>query len=153
MEMKAGGIWIGDDSKRPCLPDSVFKPPISPKAIHLPSPRLGIVPQLSRCASEQPADIRAMRGIVSEIQIPAGPVTLEGELMVPPDAKGRVLFAHGSGSGRHSPRNQFVASQLQDAAMATLLFDLLTTAEEQEDYYTGHLRFDIERLAGRRVHA
>jgi putative phosphoribosyl transferase len=94
-----------------------------------------------------------MRGTVSEIQIPAGPVTLEGELTVPPDAKGLVLFAHGSGSGRHSPRNQFVASQLQDAGVATLLFDLLTKAEEQEDYYTGHLRFDIELLAGRLVHA
>ena len=94
-----------------------------------------------------------MRGIVSEIQIPAGPVKLEGELIIPPDAKGLVLFAHGSGSGRHSPRNQFVASQLQDAGMATLLFDLLTAAEEQEDYYTGHLRFDIELLAGRLVHA
>ena len=94
-----------------------------------------------------------MRGTVSEIQIPAGPVTLEGELSVPPDARGLVLFAHGSGSGRHSPRNQFVAGELQNANIATLLFDLLTRAEEEEDYYTGHLRFDIGLLAERLVHA
>ncbi|HWN94016.1 MAG TPA: dienelactone hydrolase family protein [Methylomirabilota bacterium] len=87
------------------------------------------------------------------MQIPAGHVTLEGELTVPPDAKGLVLFAHGSGSGRHSPRNQFVAGVLQNAGMATLLFDLLTKAEEDEDSSTGHLRFDIELLAGRLVHA
>jgi putative phosphoribosyl transferase len=94
-----------------------------------------------------------MRGTISEIQIPAGLVTLEGELNIPPEASGLVLFAHGSGSGRHSPRNQFVASQLQEAGVATLLFDLLTKAEEEEDYYTGHLRFDIGLLAGRLVHA
>lgn len=94
-----------------------------------------------------------MKGTVSEIQIPAGPVTLEGELSIPSDAKGLVLFAHGSGSGRHSPRNQFVAGQLQNAGIATLLFDLLTRAEEEEDYYTGHLRFDIGLLANRLVQA
>jgi len=94
-----------------------------------------------------------MKGTVSEIQIPAGPVTLEGELTVPSDAKGLVLFAHGSGSSRHSPRNQFVAGELQNAGIATLLFDLLTKAEEEEDYYTGHLRFDIGLLADRLVHA
>lgn len=94
-----------------------------------------------------------MRGTVSEIQIPAGPVMLEGELTIPPDAKGLVLFAHGSGSGRSSPRNQFVAGELQNAGMATLLFDLLTRKEEEEDYYTGHLRFDIALLAKRLVYA
>jgi len=94
-----------------------------------------------------------MRGTISEIQIPAGPVTLEGELSIPPDAKGLVLFAHGSGSSRHSPRNQFVAGVLQDAGIATLLFDLLTKEEEEEDYYTGHLRFDISLLAQRLIHA
>lgn len=94
-----------------------------------------------------------MRGTVTEIQIPAGRVTLEGELSVPAEAKGLVLFAHGSGSSRHSPRNQFVAGVLQDAGIATLLFDLLTKAEEEEDYYTGHLRFDIGLLAERLVHA
>jgi putative phosphoribosyl transferase len=94
-----------------------------------------------------------MRGTVTEIEIPAGPVTLEGELTVPHDVKGLVLFAHGSGSSRHSPRNQFVAGVLQDAGVATLLFDLLTRREEEEDTYTGHLRFDIGLLAERLVHA
>lgn len=94
-----------------------------------------------------------MRGTVTEIQIPAGRLTLEGELSIPADAKGLVLFAHGSGSSRHSPRNQFVAGILQEAGIGTLLFDLLTKAEEQEDYHTGHLRFDIGLLAERLVHA
>ena len=78
---------------------------------------------------------------------------LEGELSIPPEAKGLVLFAHGSGSSRHSPRNQFVARVLQEADIATLLFDLLTKEEEDEDYHTGHLRFDIGLLAQRLVHA
>ena len=69
-----------------------------------------------------------MRGAISQIEIPAGPVSLEGELSIPPDAKGLALFAHGSGSSRHSPRNQFVAGILQRAGIATLLFDLLTSA-------------------------
>ncbi len=89
----------------------------------------------------------------SQIHIPAGNVSLEGELSVPPEAKGLVLFAHGSGSSRHSPRNQFVADQLQQAGIATLLFDLLTSAEEAEDEITGHLRFDIGLLAQRLVYA
>jgi putative phosphoribosyl transferase len=94
-----------------------------------------------------------MSGTVSEIRIRAGPVTLEGELSVPPEAKGLVLFAHGSGSSRHSPRNQFVAGVLQNAGVGTLLFDLLTREEEEEDSYTGRLRFDIGFLADRLVHA
>jgi putative phosphoribosyl transferase len=94
-----------------------------------------------------------MRGTVSAIRIPAGPVTLEGEITIPPAAKGLVLFAHGSGSSRHSPRNQFVAGILQDAGIATLLFDLLTREEELEDEITGHLRFNIGLLAQRLVHA
>ena len=94
-----------------------------------------------------------MRGTVSAIQVPAGPVMLEGELSIPPNAKGLVLFAHGSGSSRHSPRNQFVAGVLQDAGIGTLLFDLLTKEEEEEDYYTGHLRFDIGLLAQRLIYA
>lgn len=99
------------------------------------------------------ADIPPVRGTISEIQIPAGPVTLEGELSVPPEAKGLVLFAHGSGSSRHSPRNQFVAGVLQNAGIATLLFDLLTHDEEKEDEITAHLRFDIGLLAQRLVHS
>ena len=74
---------------------------------------------------------------------------LAGDLVVPGPARGMVLFAHGSGSSRHSPRNRAVAAVLQDAHMATLLIDLLTAAEERIDAATGHLRFDIALLARR----
>jgi putative phosphoribosyl transferase len=78
---------------------------------------------------------------------------LEGELTVPVRATGVVIFAHGSGSSRHSPRNQFVARTLQGAGLGTLLFDLLTREEEAADRSTGHLRFDIELLARRLIAA
>ena len=87
------------------------------------------------------------------VRVPAGAVTLEGNLDVPPDARGVVLFAHGSGSSRHSPRNRHVARALRDAGLATLLLDLLTAEEEAVDAHTGHLRFDIGFLAERLVHA
>jgi dienelactone hydrolase len=74
---------------------------------------------------------------------------LEGELSVPGDATGVVLFAHGSGSSRHSPRNQFVARTIREAGVGTLLFDLLTQEEEDVDISTRHLRFDIGLLAER----
>jgi dienelactone hydrolase len=80
-------------------------------------------------------------------------VTLEGDLSIPEGARGVVLFAHGSGSSRHSPRNRFVAEALQQAGLATLLVDLLTAEEEAVDTYTMHLRFDIELLAARLVGA
>lgn len=83
------------------------------------------------------------------VQIPAGSVTLEGDLQVPDHATGVVLFAHGSGSSRHSSRNQFVAGEFQATGLATLLIDLLTSAEEAVDRYTGRLRFDISLLAER----
>ena len=83
------------------------------------------------------------------LQIPAGEVTLTGDLEIPENAQGLVLFAHGSGSSRRSPRNQAVAEVLRDAGMATLLFDLLTPHEEAEDAYSGHLRFDIGLLSRR----
>src|SRR3954451_11562975 len=86
-------------------------------------------------------------------RVEAGPVTLEGNLGVPEGARGVVLFAHGSGSGRHSPRNRFVARQLRAAGLATLLVDLLTAEEEAVDQYTAHLRFDIGLLADRLVGA
>src|SRR5438876_9728635 len=92
-------------------------------------------------------------GIHEEVQVDAARVTLQGNLDVPPGAHGVILFAHGSGSGRHSPRNRFVAGQLQNAGLATLLVDLLTEAEESVDEYTGHLRFDIGLLADRLVAA
>jgi dienelactone hydrolase len=88
-----------------------------------------------------------------EVRIPAGPATLEGNLGIPEDARGVVLFAHGSGSGRHSPRNRYVAQALREARLATLLIDLLTLEEEEVDLYTRHLRFDIGLLAERLVGA
>jgi putative phosphoribosyl transferase len=84
-----------------------------------------------------------------EICVDAHRVRLAGMLDVPAAARGVVLFAHGSGSGRNSPRNRQVAATLVEAGMATLLFDLLTPAEEEEDRATGHLRFDVELLATR----
>lgn len=86
------------------------------------------------------------------IRIPAGGRTwLNADLAMPPDAKGLVLFAHGSGSGRHSPRNRYVASELNFLQMATVLADLLTEEEEKVDDRTGALRFDISLLTGRLV--
>jgi putative phosphoribosyl transferase len=76
-------------------------------------------------------------------------VRLEGTLVLPAAAAGVVLFAHGTGSSRHSPRNRFVARELQDAGLATLLFDLLSQSEEQLDARTRELRFDIGLLATR----
>jgi dienelactone hydrolase len=70
-------------------------------------------------------------------------------LNAPPDARGIVVFAHGSGSGRHSPRNRYVAAELRSAGLATLLMDLLSVEEESADELTGDYRFDIELLAGR----
>jgi dienelactone hydrolase len=87
------------------------------------------------------------------VRIPSGGALLEGELSIPRGAPGIVLFAHGSGSGRHSPRNQYVARVIRDAGIGTLLFDLLTHEEEAVDIYTRHLRFDINLLAERLVNA
>jgi putative phosphoribosyl transferase len=88
--------------------------------------------------------------VVSQsLQIPTAGVTLEADLVVPDPAVGVVLFAHGSGSGRHSPRNRRVAAALQSAGLATVLADLLTAEEERIDARTGQLRFDIGLLARR----
>jgi len=84
-----------------------------------------------------------------DVTVTSGSVTLRGLLGVPPDAHGVVLFAHGSGSGRLSSRNNFVARSLQESALATLLIDLLTDNEERSDARTGHLRFNIDFLAQR----
>jgi putative phosphoribosyl transferase len=84
-----------------------------------------------------------------DVTIPSGGVSLRGLLGVPNEARGVVLFAHGSGSGRLSSRNNFVARSLQDARLATLLIDLLTEDEERTDATSGQLRFDIPFLAGR----
>ena len=88
-----------------------------------------------------------------EVRIPAGGAQLDGTLSIPPGARGVVLFAHGSGSSRFSPRNRYVAGDLQAAGFATLLLDLLTPAEEQVDEVTRRHRFDIPLLAKRLVHA
>src|SRR2546423_13299213 len=88
-----------------------------------------------------------------DVQITSGAATLAGELNVPASAQGVVLFAHGSGSSRHSPRNQYVARVIREAGVGTLLFDLLTREEEAVDIYTRHLRFDIGLLAERLVDA
>ena len=88
-----------------------------------------------------------------EVFVPVGEVSLEGSLVVPDGATGLVLFAHGSGSSRHSPRNRHVARVLREAGLGTLLIDLLTAEEEQAERWTRHLRFDIELLARRLVGA
>jgi putative phosphoribosyl transferase len=87
------------------------------------------------------------------VSIPAGSVQLEGTLAVPKGAEGIVLFAHGSGSSRFSPRNRYVAEVLQDATLATLLIDLLTSEEEKIDRQTKQHRFDIALLAERLIAA
>ena len=90
---------------------------------------------------------------MNEVHILADRATLAGNLNIPVNATALVLFAHGSGSSRHSPRNQFVARTLNDTGLATLLFDLLTPEEELVDTRTAELRFDIDLLAKRLVHA
>jgi putative phosphoribosyl transferase len=90
-----------------------------------------------------------VNAVHESLQIPAVGVVLEADVVVPVPARGVVLFAHGSGSSRHSPRNRHVAGELQDAGQATVLVDLLTPREEQADVRTGALRFDIGLLAGR----
>jgi len=90
---------------------------------------------------------------MTEVQIPAERAVLSGNLTIPENTEVLVLFAHGSGSSRHSPRNQFVARTLNLAGLATLLFDLLTPEEEALDIHTREHRFNISLLAERLVHA
>ena len=90
---------------------------------------------------------------MSDVQIPAGSATLDGNLTTVDQTEAFVLFAHGSGSSRHSPRNQFVARTLNEAGLATLLFDLLTPEEESVDLYTREHRFNIGLLAERLLYA
>ena len=80
------------------------------------------------------------------VQVPAGSVTLEGNLTLPEESRAIVLFAHGSGSSRHSPRNRYVARVLNEAKLATVLIDLLTLHEEVVDARAAQLRFDIDLL-------
>ena len=85
------------------------------------------------------------------VTIPVETLRLEGDLSIPTAASGAVLFAHGSGSSRRSPRNRYVADLLNESGLATLVMDLLTEDEQQVDLQTGHLRFDIPLLAQRLV--
>lgn len=87
----------------------------------------------------------------ASVSVSAAEVVLQGDLSMPSKPKGVVLFAHGSGSSRHSPRNRYVAEVLNEHSLGTLLVDLLTPAEERNDQVNGHLRFDIELLTRRLV--
>jgi putative phosphoribosyl transferase len=89
----------------------------------------------------------------TEMKIPVGNVKVEGTLTLSPGAKGVVLFAHGSGSSRFSPRNQHVAKEFNKAKIGTLLFDLLTAEEEETDVVTAEYRFNIGLLAERLIGA
>jgi len=90
---------------------------------------------------------------ITEVSVIIPPAGLSADLVITARATGIVLFAHGSGSSRHSARNRYVAGVLQQGGLATLLLDLLTAVEEQVDLRTRHLRFDIELLAKRLVEA
>jgi dienelactone hydrolase len=96
---------------------------------------------------------RALNAHEIGVTVPAGTATLEGSLALPSGARGVVVFAHGSGSSRHSPRNRYVAEELRLGGLGTLLMDLLTPAEEAIDERTRELRFDIPLLADRLVGA
>ncbi|HVO99191.1 MAG TPA: dienelactone hydrolase family protein [Bryobacteraceae bacterium] len=85
------------------------------------------------------------------VEVSLGRITLAADISIPSEARGVVVFAHGSGSGRHSPRNRLVADVLKDGDIATILIDLLTEQEESVDLETAELRFDIGLLAGRLV--
>ena len=98
-------------------------------------------------------DERTRKTIDRPVRIPSGDAALEANLVVPPGATGIVLFAHGSGSSRFSARSVFMARALQRAGIATLLFGLLTRAEEEVDVYTRQHRFDIPLLAERLIDA
>jgi putative phosphoribosyl transferase len=96
---------------------------------------------------------RGVHPVETTVTIPSKSVTINGDLVIPAEAAGVVIFAHGSGSSRFSGRNRYVARVLNDAGMATLLLDLLTSDEEQVDLRTRKLRFDIGLLAERLVAA
>jgi putative phosphoribosyl transferase len=99
--------------------------------------------------SDQP--LKPVAFVADQVEIEVGGEPLYGILEIPEQCRGVVLFAHGSGSGRHSPRNRMVAEHLQSAQLGTFLFDLLTIAEERIDQVTAQFRFDIEFLGARLV--
>jgi putative phosphoribosyl transferase len=98
-------------------------------------------------------EVEEKAAISREVRVSVDSITLPGELSVPGQAEGLVLFVHGSGGGRHSPRNQYSAQVIREAGVGTLLFDLLTSEEERIDLQTRYLRFDIDLLARRLVGA
>ena len=91
----------------------------------------------------------SMATSITAVQVPIGRQSLQGDLGTPPEPRGIVVFAHGSGSSRHSARNKFVARGLERLGLATLLIDLLTPGEEEIDEHTAEYRFDIPMLAAR----
>ncbi|HEY3016025.1 MAG TPA: alpha/beta family hydrolase [Nocardioides sp.] len=91
--------------------------------------------------------------LIRAVDLPVDHAMVQGDLVVPEGSHAVVVFAHGSGSGRHSPRNRQVAQHLQQDGLGTLLLDLLTESEESVDARTAHLRFDIDLLAERLVRA
>jgi putative phosphoribosyl transferase len=138
----AVGLWYDDFS--PTTDDDVVALLERAKTERVEREERGDKPRWPRMRSE-----RVTAPVDRDVRIPLADGGLEGRLTIPPGATGLVLFAHGSGSSRHSTRNRFVAAELQRAGVATLLFDLLTAAEERVDARTAHLRFDIELLAER----
>jgi putative phosphoribosyl transferase len=132
----------------------------SSRRLQIPQPSVILIEVMSNASSSGPTEAidRAATGpnatgFSLPVAIPAGRVTLSGELIIPPKAVGVVLFAHGSGSSRHSPRNQFVGEKIRASGTGTLLFDLLTREEEAVDASAAPLRFDIGLLAQRLVAA
>jgi dienelactone hydrolase len=97
--------------------------------------------------------LRSVHAGKTDVEIPVGNEFIRGTLTIPQNAKAIVVFAHGSGSGRFSPRNTYVAQLVNTADTATLLIDLLTTKEAEQDEYTGEYRFDVQKLAGRLLDA
>jgi dienelactone hydrolase len=97
------------------------------------------------------SSLETLEQAATAVTIPIDGAELEATMAIPQGATGIVVFAHGSGSGRHSPRNRYVADALVQAGFGTLLLDLLTDTEERYDRETGDLRFDIDRLAKRLV--
>ncbi len=97
--------------------------------------------------------MRSVHAGKTDVEIPVGNEFIRGTLTIPQNAKAIVVFAHGSGSGRFSPRNTYVAQLVNTADTATLLIDLLTTKEAEQDEYTGEYRFDVQKLAGRLLDA
>lgn len=134
----AVGLWFDD-----------FTPTTDDNVVELLDRRRAEREQPERHERSRSERVRAP--VDRDVRIPLQDGWLEGKLTIPPGAQGLVLFAHGSGSSRHSPRNQYVAGELRREGVATLLFDLLTQEEEEVDSRTAQIRFDIPLLASRLV--